>query len=96
MAQAQEAEKAVAKKRGLAKTQEGVVASSKMDKSVVVVVQQHKKHANYGKYMLRTERYVAHDEKNECQVGDKVRIIECRPLSKTKRWRVQSIVERAV
>ena len=96
MAQAQEAEKAVAKKRGLAKTQEGVVASSKMDKSVVVVVQQHKKHDNYGKYMLRTERYVAHDEKNECQVGDKVRIIECRPLSKTKRWRVQSIVERAV
>lgn len=95
MAQAETAEKTT-KKRGLAKYQEGVVASNKMDKSVVVVIQSHKKHPSYGKYLLQTVRYVAHDEKNECQVGDRVRIIECRPLSKTKRWRVQSIVERAV
>ena len=99
MAQATETEKATEatkSSRGLSKTQEGVVASNKMDKSVVVVIQQQKKHANYGKYVLRTKRYVAHDERNECLIGDRVRIVECRPMSKTKRWRVQAIVERAV
>ena len=84
------------KSRGLAKTQEGVVASNKMTKTVVVVVARHKKHANYGKYILKSQRYVAHDERAECKIGDRVRIVECRPLSKTKRWRVQTTLERAV
>lgn len=82
--------------RGLQKSQEGVVASNKMTKTVVVIVQRHKKHSSYGKYVLRTERYAAHDERGECQVGDRVRIVETRPLSKTKRWRVQSILEKAI
>lgn len=82
--------------RGQAKTQEGYVSSNKMDKSVVVSIVSYKKHPTFGKYVRRTKKYMAHDEKNDCRVGDKVRIIECRPLSKNKRWRVQSIVERAV
>lgn len=82
--------------RGLRKTREGIVASNKMDKTVVVSIVTQKQHPQYKKYIKRTKRYVAHDEKNECQIGDRVRIIESRPLSKTKRWRVQQIVERAV
>ena len=81
--------------RGLSKTQTGYVTSNKMDKSVVVTVTQYKKHADYGKYIRRTKKYMAHDERNECNVGDQVRIVETRPLSKNKRWRVQAIVERA-
>lgn len=82
--------------RGLSKTEEGIVTSNKMDKSVVVTIVSYKKHAAYGKYVRRTKKYMAHDERNECQVGDKVRIVETRPLSKLKRWRVQEVVERAV
>lgn len=82
--------------RGLAKSREGYVVSNKMDKSVVVAIVTPKKHPQYGKYVRRTKHYMAHDEKNECQEGDRVRIIETRPLSKNKRWRVQEIVEKAV
>ena len=97
MAESQTKEAATEKsKRGLSKTQEGIIASNKMQKTVVVVVQRHKKHSSYGKYVLKTQRYTAHDERGECQIGDRVRIVETRPLSKTKRWRVQSIIERAV
>ena len=84
------------KVRGLTKTQEGVVVSDKMDKSVVVKVMTHKKHKSYGKYIRRSIKYTAHDEKNECAVGDKVLISETRPLSKTKRWRVKNIIEKAI
>ena len=89
-------EESQAKTRGLTKTREGLVASNKMDKTVVVEVTTPKKHPQYGKYIRRTKRYMAHDEANECSVGDRVTIAETRPLSKNKRWRVQSIVERAV
>lgn len=84
------------KKRGISKTREGQVVSDKMDKTVVVNVVTHKRHPTYGKYVLHSTRYLAHDERNECNLGDKVRIVETRPLSKRKRWRVQSIVERAI
>lgn len=82
--------------RGLAKTREGYVVSNKMNKSIVVSIMTPKKHPQYGKYVRRTKHYMAHDENNECQEGDKVLIVETRPLSKHKRWRVQSIVEKAV
>lgn len=82
--------------RGLSKIREGSVVSNSMDKSVVVSIVSFKKHPRYGKYVRHTKKYMAHDEKNDCQVGDKVRIVETRPLSKNKRWRVQSVVERAV
>ena len=82
--------------RGLSKVQEGIVSSNKMDKSVVVTIVSYKKHASYGKYVRNTKKYMAHDEKNECQIGDRVLIVEGRPLSKNKRWRVQKIVEKAV
>jgi small subunit ribosomal protein S17 len=81
--------------RGRAKTREGYVASNKMAKSVVVQIVTQKKHPAYGKYVQRTKRYVAHDESNSCQVGDRVLIVETRPISKTKRWRVREILERA-
>lgn len=83
-------------KRGLARTAEGLVVSDKCDKTVVVAVTALKKHPDYGKYIHRTKKYVAHDEKNECKVGDKVKIIESRPLSRMKRWRVTDILVRAV
>lgn len=82
--------------RGLAKTQEGIVASNKMDKSIVVTVETFKRHPQYGKYLRATKRYMAHDERNECGVGDRVVIVETRPLSKNKRWRLQSVVEKAI
>jgi small subunit ribosomal protein S17 len=75
--------------RGLSKTRVGVVVSDKMDKSVVVEVQRTVQHPLYKKYIRKRSRFVAHDESNECSLGDKVRIIESRPLSKSKRWRVQ-------
>lgn len=90
-----EAENTV-KERGLQKTREGLVTSNKMNKSVVVTVTTFKKHASYGKYVQRSKKYMAHDETNDCQVGDRVLIVETRPLSKNKRWRVQKIVERAL
>ena len=81
--------------RGLKKTREGIVVQNKMDKSVVVSVMSYKKHAQYGKYIRRTKKYMAHDETNTCGVGDRVLIVESRPLSKRKRWRVRSVVQRA-
>ena len=81
--------------RGRAKTREGVVVSNKMAQTVVVVVQRLVKHPRYKKYVKRRARYKAHDEQSSCNVGDRVVITETRPLSKDKRWRVRSIVEKA-
>lgn len=81
--------------RGKAKTRVGIVTSDKMNKTVVVDVTQLKRHSNYMKPIKTTSRFKAHDEKNECRIGDKVFIIVTRPLSKTKRWRVSKILERA-
>jgi len=80
---------------GTRKVREGVVVSDKMDKTVVVAVESRVKHPLYGKVMTQTARYKAHDENNECGVGDRVRIAETRPLSATKRWRVLAIIEKA-
>ncbi|MDR0688039.1 MAG: 30S ribosomal protein S17 [Prevotellaceae bacterium] len=80
--------------RGLRKERIGVVTSSKMDKSIVVAVQRKVKHPVYGKFVSHTTKFVAHDEKNECSEGDTVRIMETRPLSKSKRWRLVEIVEK--
>ena len=80
--------------RNLRKERIGVVVSNKMDKSIVVAVERKEKHPMYGKFVKKTTKFVAHDEKNECSVGDKVRIMETRPLSKTKNWRLVEIVEK--
>ena len=77
------------------KTLQGVVVSDKMDKTVVVAVERLARHPLYKKILRKTRRYKAHDERNECRVGDSVRIMECRPLSKDKYFRVVQIVERA-
>jgi small subunit ribosomal protein S17 len=77
------------------KTREGLVVSDKMDKTVVVAVEDRVKHALYGKVLRRTSKLKAHDEQNDCGIGDRVRIMETRPLSATKRWRVVEIMERA-
>ena len=82
-------------KRNLRKERIGVVTSNKMDKSIVVSEVKRVKHPMYGKFVLRTKKYVAHDEKNDCNIGDTVRIMETRPLSKTKGWRLVEIIERA-
>lgn len=81
--------------RNLRKIRQGVVISNKMDKTVVVATIFKKKHPIYGKFVSKTKKYHAHDEKNECNPGDTVLLMETRPLSKTKRWRVVRIVERA-
>ncbi len=81
--------------RGARKTRIGVVVSDKMDKTAVVAVERLIKHPVYKKYIKRTTKFKAHDQKNECQVGDVVKIMETRPLSKTKRWRVVEILEKA-
>ena len=81
--------------RNLRKERIGVVVSNKMDKSIVVAVARKEKHPIYGKFVKKTTKFVAHDEKNECSEGDTVRIMETRPLSKTKRWRLVEIIERA-
>ncbi|RJS46208.1 30S ribosomal protein S17 [Nocardioides cavernaquae] len=86
---------ATPEERTARKVREGLVTSDKMDKTVVVVVEDRVKHALYGKVMRRTSKLKAHDEKNECGIGDRVQIMETRPLSATKRWRVVSIVEKA-
>lgn len=78
--------------RGNRKTQTGVVVSDKMDKTVVVKVDRIVKHPVYNKYIKRSAKYKAHDEVNQCKVGDRVQIIECRPLSKEKCWKVQQIL----
>ncbi len=80
--------------RNLRKERVGVVVSSKMDKSIVVAVERKEKHPIYGKFVKKTTKFVAHDEKNECSEGDTVRIMETRPLSKTKKWRLVEIVEK--
>ncbi len=82
-------------KRNLRKERIGIVTSDKMDKSIVVSVERKVKHPKYGKFVKSTTKFVAHDEKNECGEGDTVRIMETRPLSKSKNWRLVEIVERA-
>ena len=81
--------------RTLRKSRVGMVVSDKMDKTVVVAIEDNVKHPVYGKIIKHTLKVHAHDEKNECGVGDKVEIMETRPLSKTKRWRVVEIIEKA-
>ena len=81
--------------RALRKTRVGKVVSDKMDKTIVVAIEDHIKHPTYGKIISRTTKIYAHDEENTCGIGDKVRIMETRPLSKTKRWRLVEIIEKA-
>ena len=81
--------------RNLRKERQGVVVSNKMDKTIVVAAERKEKHPLYGKFVKKTTKFVAHDEKNECGEGDTVLIMETRPLSKTKNWRVVKIVEKA-
>ena len=81
--------------RNLRKERVGVVVSSKMDKTIVVAVERKEKHPLYGKFVKKTTKLVAQDDKNECGEGDTVRIMETRPLSKTKNWRLVEIVEKA-
>lgn len=82
--------------RNLRKVMIGTVVSDKMDKTVVIAVQTNEKHKMYSKIQKKTYKLKAHDENNECQVGDKVKVMETRPLSKDKRWRVVEIVEKAI
>ena len=81
--------------RNLRKERTGVVTSNKMDKSITVAIKWKEKHPIYGKFVNKTKKYHAHDEKNECGIGDTVKIMETRPLSKTKRWRLVQIIERS-
>ena len=83
------------KQRNLRKERIGIVSSNKMEKSVVVSEVKKVKHPVYGKFVLKTKKYVAHDEKNDCNEGDTVKIMETRPMSKTKKWRIVEIIERA-
>ncbi len=82
--------------RGKKRQVVGAVFSDKMDKSITVVAERLVKHSLYQKYIKRRSKFTAHDEKNECKIGDKVMITECRPLSKSKRWRLTRIIEKAV
>ena len=82
-------------KRNNRKVREGLVTSNKMEKSIVVSVERKLKHPKYGKFLKRTTKLMAHDEKNECTVGDKVKVMETRPLSKNKCWRLVEIIEKA-
>lgn len=81
--------------RNLRKERTGVIVSNKMDKSIVVLVTRKEKHPVYGKFVKKSTKFIAHDEKNECNIGDTVLIMETRPLSKNKCWRLVEIVERA-
>tara|TARA_B100001057_G_scaffold116305_2_gene114841 strand:- start:4866 stop:5126 length:261 start_codon:yes stop_codon:yes gene_type:complete len=81
--------------RNLRKERIGIVTSNKMQKSIIISEVKRTKHPMYGKYVLKTKKYTVHDEKNECKVGDTVKIMETRPLSKTKNWRLVEIIERA-
>ena len=81
--------------RNLRKTRTGKVVSDKMDKTIVVAIENHVKHPLYGKIVKRTYKLKAHDENNQCGVGDRVKVMETRPLSKDKRWRVVEIIEKA-
>jgi small subunit ribosomal protein S17 len=82
-------------KRNLRKERIGIVTSDKMQKSIVVSVERKVKHPKYGKFVKKTTKFVAHDENNDCNIGDTVRIMETRPLSKNKNWRLVEILERA-
>ena len=82
-------------KRHLRKERVGLVVSNKMEKSIVVSEVKRMKHPMYGKFVIKTKKYYAHDENNDCNIGDTVRIMETRPLSKNKRWRLVEIIERA-
>jgi small subunit ribosomal protein S17 len=82
-------------KRKLRKQRTGVVTSDKMDKTITISVERRVKHPMYGKFVKSTKKFKAHDENNECKTGDTVKIMETRPLSKTKRWRLVEILERA-
>ncbi len=84
-----------APERNARKTREGVVVSNAMDKTAVVAVVDRVRHAKYNKFILRTKKLYAHDETNDVNVGDKVRVMETRPLSKNKRWRITDVLERA-
>ena len=81
--------------RNLRKERIGIVTSNKMQKSIVVSEVKRVKHSMYGKFVLRTKKYVAHDEKNDCNIGDTVKIMETKPVSKSKCWRIVKIIERA-
>jgi len=80
--------------RNLRKTKLGVVSSNKMDKTITVSVERKVKHPLYGKFVKKSTKFHAHDEKNECSIGDTVKIMESRPMSKTKRWRLVEVVEK--
>ena len=80
--------------RNLRKTKLGVVSSNRMDKTITVNVERKVKHPLYGKFVKKTTKFHAHDEKNECSIGDTVKIMESRPMSKTKRWRLVEVVEK--
>lgn len=82
-------------KRNLRKDRIGIVTSNKMEKSIVVAEVKRVKHSMYGKFVLKTKKYVAHDDKNDCNIGDTVKIMETRPLSRSKCWRLVEIIERA-
>lgn len=82
--------------RGLSKIREGLVVSNAMEKTVLVEISRKVKHPAYKKYVVKTNKLMAHDDANDCQVGDRVRIVETRPLSKRKRWRVREVITRAV
>ena len=85
----------MSEERNMRKTRTGIVVSDKMDKTVVVAIKDNVRHPLYGKIIKRTSKIHAHDEKNECGIGDRVSVMETRPLSKTKRWRLVEIVEKA-
>ena len=93
--EAAEASAGDATTRGARKVREGVVTSTGMDKTIVVTVTDRVRHAKYNKFVLRTKKLYTHDETNDAGVGDKVRVMETRPMSKNKRWRLVEIVERA-
>lgn len=82
-------------KRNLRKERIGVVSSNKMEKSITVTVERRQKHPMYGKFIKLTKKFHAHDEENQCNIGDTVKIMETRPISKSKRWRLVEIIERA-
>jgi len=81
--------------RNLRKARVGMVTSNKMDKTITVSVEKRLRHPIYGKYVKKSKKFVAHDEANDCNIGDRVRIMETRPLSKRKRWRLVEVLERA-
>ena len=91
----EEQNEAETSERNNRKTREGLVVSNKMDKTAVVAVIERVRHPKYGKFMMRTKKLYVHDETNDVNIGDKVRVMETRPLSKNKRWRVVEVLERA-